>query len=225
MASTDLTSIEDVHLQTDIPDHDSDLWLAMAITSVSSIMETETRRWLAPRGALTRYFDGAAVQGGLPIHGGWRGSATRGRVLPLRDGLQSVTYLGVAWTDQPDDGTGTYTQITTGIHLRGRFGDGWPGTRLELDSTATQSLPVSGYNVIKLTGPWGPAAVLPRVRELATIAVVRAFRARSGGSEDIVVVGPEGGMRVLRRIAPAEMDELLRIYAPDTRPALASVSL
>lgn len=212
MATTDLTSIEDVKLQAKIVDSDDDAWLAAAIEAVSSVMESECRRWLAPRGSVTRYFDGAAVR-------------DSGRVLPVADGFNSLTYLGVAATDQPDDGTGTYTEITTGIHLRGRFAAGWPATRIELDGTATRLFPLSGYNAIRATGAGGPTVVLPRVRELSTIAVVRAFRARSGGSEDIVVVGPGNGMRILRRIAPAEMDELIRDYAPDTRPAIASVSL
>lgn len=231
MASTDLTSIEDVKLQANIPDNNDNLWLASAISSVSSIMETATRRWLAPRGTLTRYFDGVLVRTpdsrGTPTrYSGWGVVRSSGRVLPVKDGLQSVTYLGYATTDQPDDGTGTYTEITAGIHLRGGFGDGWPSTRIELDSTADGYLPTSGYNVIKVTGPWGPVSVRPRIRELATIAVVRAFRARSDGrgSPDIAVVGPDGGLTVLRRIAPAEMAELIRDYAADTRPAFQSVS-
>ena len=191
MASTDLTSLEDVKRQAGIADALDDLWLAGAIAAVSSVMETATKRWLAPRGTLTRLFDG--------------GLARDPSVLPVPHGLQSLTYLGVADTDQPDDGTGAYTAITTGYYLRGRLADGWPATRIELGATATRGFPSSGYNAIKVTGAWGPEAVLPRIRELATSAVVRAYRAKADGrgSPDIAVVGPEGGLTVLRRIAPA----------------------
>jgi len=34
------------------------------------------------------------------------------------------------------------------------------------------------------------------------------------------VARPDGGVAILRRIAPAELDELRRDFAPDTRPAL-----
>ena len=80
--------------------------------------------------------------------------------------------------------------------------------------------------VVKVTGSWGPAAVYPRVKELASTAVIRAWRARNGGdgAPDIVLATPSGGVAILRRIAPAELDELVRNFAPDTRPAFASVA-
>jgi hypothetical protein len=229
----DLTTLAEVKAQGNVPDASDDAWLALAITSVSSILEAETRRWLAPRGAMTRYFDGALVRslgdmsGSTPRYFGPAWMPQWGRVLPVHDGVTAVTYLGVADADQPDDGSGTYTQITRGIHLRGALRDGWPYTRIELDSTAPRLLPTAGYNVVKVTAPnWGPAAVHPRVREIADLAVVRAWRARNGGdgAPDIVLATASGGVAILRRIAPAEMDELVRNFAADTRPALASVA-
>ena len=229
----DLTTLADVKLQGSIPDASDDAWLAKAITAVSSILETEANRWLAPRGAMTRYFDGRLVAslgdmaGSTPRYFGPAWQPQWGRVLPVYDGVTAVTYLGVADADQPDDGTGTYTQITRGIHLRGAVQDGWPFTRIELDSTAPRLLPTAGYNVVKVTAPnWGPAVSYPRVGELAAIAVVRAWRARNGGdgAPDIVMATPNGGATILRRIAPAELDEIVRNFGPDTRPALASVA-
>lgn len=228
----DLATLDSVKLQIGIADTRDDAWLATAITAVSAIMETACRRWLAPRGTLTRLFDGILV-GTAPATGSTSASfgpmwiRQGGRSLQVPDGLSSLAYLGVAESDQPDDGTGTYQQISRGVHLRGAFRDGWPHTRIELDGTAPRLLPSTGYSVIKATGSWGPAAVYPRIAELAAIAVTRAYRARSegSGSADIAVVGPDGGMRILRRIAPAEMAELLADYAPDTRPAFASVGI
>ena len=229
----DLTTLADVKLQGNVPDASDDAWIAAAIASVSSILETEANRWLAPRGTLTRTFDGTLVRslgdmaGSTPRYFGPAWQPQWGRVLPVYDGVSALTYLGVSDADQPDDGTGTYTQITKGIHLRGAIQDGWPFTRIELDSTAPRLLPTAGYNVVKVTAPnWGPAIVYPRVKELASIAVVRAWRARNGGdgAPDIVLATPSGGVAILRRIAPAELDELVRDFAPDTRPAFASVA-
>jgi hypothetical protein len=228
----DLCTLDDVKLQGSIPDTRDDPWLASAITSVSAVFEAATRRWLAPRGSMTRYFDGSLVRqlgdmaGSVPRYFGPAWMPQWGRVLPVYDGITALTYLGVADADQPDDGTGSYTPITRGIHLRGDLRDGWPYTRVELDSTAPRLLPTAGYNVVKVTAPgWGPAAVAPRVGELAAIAVVRGWRARNGGdgAPDIAIPRPDGGVAILRRIAPAELDELVRDFAPDTRPALASV--
>jgi hypothetical protein len=229
----DLCTLDDVKLQGSIPDARDDPWLAAAVTSVSSVFEAEARRWLAPRGAMTRLFDGALVRsqgdmaGSTPRYFGPAWMPQWGRVLPVYDGVTAVTYLGVADADQPDDGSGVYTPITRGIHLRGAYRDGWPATRIELDSTAPRLLPTAGYNVVKVTAPaWGPAAVHPRVRELAATAVVRGWRARAGGdgAPDIVVAGADGRVAVLRRIAPAELAELVRDFAADTRPALASMA-
>lgn len=211
MATGDLTTLALVKLQSSIPDTADDAWLSSAITAVSGAMETAVKRWLAPRGTVTRYLDGALVSDDAAS-------------VYIRDGFAALTYLGYASTDQPDDGSGTYTAIPT-YYLRGRLGEGWPATRIEVGSG--YSLPTSGHNVVKVTGSGGPVAIYPRVQELATIAVVRAFRARSdgSGSPDLAVAGPAGGITILRRIAPAEMNELVRDYAQDTRPAFASVAI
>lgn len=211
--SEGLTTIEDVKRQLGIRPTDSvdDAWLAKAIESVSAAIETETGTWLAPRTATTMILDGAAAEDGWLLR------------TPL--GLDAVTYVGVATTDQPDDGSGTYTQITSGVYLRGRRYPDWPAMRIELSTIAGRRFPLTGYAVTKVTGDWGFAEVPPRVAEIATIAVVRAFRARSDGNPDVAIAGMDGAVRILRRIAPAEMDELLRTYALESRPAWASVGI
>lgn len=207
----DVVTLEAVRLQLALADddHRDDLWLYGAIAVVSAVMETETGRWLTPR-TMTRYLDGHSTHDGRTIR------------VPV--GVESLTYLGVAQTDQPDDGTGTYTEITRGYHIRGRREPGDPGTRIELDAYAGARFPWWGYNAIKATGTWGHAATPPRVSEIGCIAVVRAFRARQdgSGSPDIAVAGPDGGMRILRRIAPAEMDELRRNWGSAGRTAALS---
>ncbi|MGH2512955.1 MAG: phage head-tail connector protein, partial [Candidatus Limnocylindrales bacterium] len=108
----DLCSIDDVKKQLGITDTSDDPWLAGVITAVSSVFETEARRWLAPRGALTRTFDGSLVRsqgdmaGSTPRYFGPAWMPQWGRVLPVYDGISgTLTYLGVADADQPDDGT------------------------------------------------------------------------------------------------------------------------
>ena len=89
----DLTTLADVKLQGNIPDASDDVWLAKAITSVSSILETEANRWLAPRGAMTRTFDGTLVRslgdvaGSTPRYFGPAWQPQWGRVLPVFDGV------------------------------------------------------------------------------------------------------------------------------------------
>jgi hypothetical protein len=61
------------------------------------------------------------------------------------------------------------------------------------------------------------------VAQLAANAVTRCYRARASGGADLAVVGPDGAMRTLKDIAPAELAELVRDFGADTRPALASV--
>ena len=229
--TTDLTDLGAVKLQLGIADTSDDAWLALAITAVSRVMEAATFRWLAPRGTLTRYFDGTLVRnqgnqaGSVPAFYGPAWQPQYGRVLPVRDGITSLVYLGVSDVDQPDDGTGSYTQITRGYHLRGAYHDGWPFTRIELDTSASRLLPTAGYNAVKVTAPWGPAAVLPRVGQIATNATTRAYRARTSGGADLAIVGADGAMKLLKDIAPAEMAELVAVFAPDTRPVLASIGI
>jgi hypothetical protein len=227
----DLCTLAGAKAQLGIANTADDGWLASAITAVSSVFEAEARRWLAPRGAMTRLFDGSLVRslgdmsGSVPRYFGPAWMPQWGRVLPVYDGISgTLSYLGVADADQPDDGSGSYTPITRGIHLRGAYRDGWPATRVELDSTAPRLLPTAGYNVVKATASgWGPAAVHPRVAQLAANAVTRCYRARASGGADLAVVGPDGSMRTLKDIAPAELAELVRDFGADTRPALASV--
>ena len=93
----DLTTLAEVKAQGNVPDASDDAWLGAAITSVSSILETEANRWLAPRGAMTRTFDGTLVRslgdmsGSAPRYFGPAWQPQCGRVLPVYDGVTAVT--------------------------------------------------------------------------------------------------------------------------------------
>lgn len=182
-----------------------DLWLANALEQVSDAIESQpvTGRWFRSRGATTYLFDSDQVEaGGLRLR------------VPM--GLQAITYLGVAWSDQPDDGTGTYSEITRSVYLNPPLqlrqrGD--PAYAIELGRQANLYFPTyPARRCVKVTGTWGYAAVPPRVAQVAIAAVVRAYRARSSGGADYAIVGADGGMKILRDLAPAELAELRATY-------------
>lgn len=205
----ELTNLDAVKRQLgiDFTDLVDDAWLAEAVGSVSAMIETETGRWLAPRRAKTVVFDGAASDG---------------YCIAVPRGIASVTSVGVATSDQPDDGSGTYTTVTDTPRIRGASDTLAAGTRIEF---ATAVLPTSGYSRIKVTGNFGEPRTPARVAELATLAVVRAFLARrDGGSADLAVTGMDGGRMILRRLSPAEIDELRRHYG-SSRVRTGSVSV
>ena len=199
MAATDILSIETARDACGIRDTDSDLWLGSIIAAVSEAVESVTGRWWAPRAA-TYYFDAM----GDP----W--------CLEVPQGIVSLSYLGYATSDQPDGGTGTYTTIpATAYYLDPPLQDrrnGAPATRIVLPQTGSYQFPW-GWTVkrgIKMTGVFGATA--PRVSQIATAAVVRAFRARESGGVDYAIVGPGGGMKILRDFAPSETEELRTVF-------------
>ncbi len=197
----DLTTIAAVCGQVpELSDNSADAWLAGAISAVSAAIEARTGRWLAPRGAMTLYFDSPG--GAAGFH------------LPVPKGLQSITAIATAWLDQPDDGSGVYTPITTGYYLQPAVQDrleGWPATSIDLSYLANAFF-YPGLRTTRVSGQWGWASTPPRVAQIATTAVVRAWRARTSGGADYAIIGPDGGMKVLRDLAPAELEELDYTY-------------
>jgi hypothetical protein len=199
MASTDLVTIEAVKSACGITGTQDDLWLGGVIAAVSEAVEAVTGRWWAPRSA-TYYFDAS----GDP----W--------TLEVPQGIVSLSYLGYATTDQPDGGPGTYTTIaSTAYYLDPPAQDrrnGAPATRIVLSQTGGYQFPW-GWPVkrgIKATGVFGASS--PRIVQIATAACIRAFRARSSGGADYVILGEGGGMKILRDFAPAELEELRNTF-------------
>jgi hypothetical protein len=200
-----IATLASVKSQLDLPDSDneSDGWLSGAIEAAGDAIESPavTGRWFRTRGSATLLFDASSVR-------------AQGRELLVPMGLQAVTYLGAASTDQPDDGTGSYTAITTGFYLDPPAQDrpdGAPAYSVSLGSTAGRWLPSGDWKrCVKVTGTWGWAVVPDRVAQIAIHAVVRSFRARQDGSgaPDLAIAGPDGGMRILRDFSPAELAEL-----------------
>lgn len=201
MATGDLTTLASVKAQAGITTTSEDAFLTPVIAAVSSAIETLTGRWLAPRGSTSLYFDVDPA-----------GDAQRLRV-PM--GLQSVSFIGTAWQDQPDDGSGAYTAITAGVYLQpavqDRVDDDWPATAVELGYLANAFF-YPGHRTVKITGAWGWAATPPRVAQIAATAVVRAWRAKTSGGADYTIIGADGGQKILRDLAPSELAELRAAY-------------
>ena len=198
MAATDIIDLDALRTTCGIADHESDLWLAGAVAAVSEAVEAVTGRWYASR-STTLYFDGSPDAYELPV----------------AVGVASLTYLGTATSDQPDGGTGTYTEIPTGSRwldppLQDRR-TGAPASRITLSGSGGYAFPASGVRrSIKATGVFGSTSA--RVSQIATAAVIRAFRARQSGGADYAIVGPDGGMKILRDFAPSELEELRNVH-------------
>jgi hypothetical protein len=191
-----LCSLADVRRQAGIEDDAEDDWLLPAIDAVSRAVERVARTWLAPRPSATWLQDGSGV-----------------RTLRVRRGVSSLAYVGIAWSDQPDDGSGDYEAVPSWLLDP-------PAAERELDTDAAERivLPV-GYTFpaflrsVKLTGARGPSETPAREEQITRNAVVRSYRARSGSSgSDLAVPGPDGGMRILAQFAPAELRELRLAY-------------
>src|SRR5512137_974537 len=158
MSTTDLVTIEAVKSACGITGTQDDLWLGSVIAAVSEAVEAVTGRWWAPR-STTYYFDAT----GDPYE------------LEVPQGIASCSYLGVATSDQPDGGTGTYSTIpATAYYLdpptQSRR-NGAPATWVRLSPTSGYQFPW-GWAVkrgIKVTGVFGASS--PRVTQIATSAV------------------------------------------------------
>ena len=195
-----ITTTALVKAQFSIPDTRDDVWLATVIDAVGDAMEAVTGRYLWKRSAVTSYFDGSPDPYTLAV--------------PI--GISTISYLGVAWADQPDDGTGIYTSVPLAwvyldppAQLRN---PGWPATAITVSPRSGISLPTGGKRLVKATGDWGPQSVAPRVGQIALAAVGRAWLTRRNGGADYAVAGPDGGMKLLRDLAPAELEELYSTF-------------
>lgn len=191
-----LCTLADVKQRLGITDATDDELLLELIDQVTDEIIAYTGRQLVPdpaTGTKTVYLD-------------YDGD---GATLWLPRGVRSVSYLGVATGDQPDDGTGTYTEITATYryvdppeHERSR---GWPGTRITLRDTAPATF-YAGKRTVKLTGAFGWAAVPPTIERIAQNVVVRRYIARQSGrgGADIVVGSPDTAFTTLRDVSPEE---------------------
>jgi hypothetical protein len=192
-----ITTLTDVKTQFGIRDGNDDVWLTGVIGAVGDAMEAITGRYLWPRPATTSLFDGSDDP----------------QRLDVGIGITSLTYLGISWLDANADGTGGYTTVPlTYVYLDPPDqlrAPGWPASSIYVSPRSGISLPAAGTKrSIKATGDWGPTAVAPRMSQIARSAIGRAWLARQSGSPDYAITTAEGRLRMLRDMAPSEVEEL-----------------
>ena len=201
MAFTTLATVQ-AYLLPAVPTTADNTWLTNAITSVGDAMEALTfPRWLWSRASASYYFD----------------ASTNPRYIDIPQGVQSVSLLGVAYIDQPDDGSGSYSTVPASRYLLDPPAQyrppGYPATRITLMATAGLAMPTYGRRTIKVTMVGGPSATPTRVEQIGINAVIRAWRARSSGGADYSIIGMDGGTKVMRDFSPSERDELYSMFA------------
>lgn len=190
-----LCSLEDVKQKLGLTGTSSDEELAEIIGQVTDEILHYTGRQLTPdpaSGTKTVYLD----------------CSMTGVVLYLPKGVRSPTYLGVASTDQPDSGSGTYTEIAAAYYYldppEHERSHGWPATSISL---ASGYYFYRGRRTVKLTASFGWAAVPPTIERIALAACVGRYMSK-GSAEPRALVGPDGRMTILRDISPADMSVL-----------------
>jgi hypothetical protein len=152
-----------------------DTVISEMIDQVSSWIESYTGRKLISVGSADYYFDTKA-----------------GYVLRVPFGIQSVSFLGVATSSQPDSG-GTYTTVPAADYLlRPKTQDspiGWPYTEIWI-SRGTLTGMISKFatlaNGAKVTMVAGFATTPPEIQSVAIDAVVAAIQARGNGASSMI---------------------------------------
>jgi hypothetical protein len=180
-----------------LADAAEDALLTELIEQASDYMQELAGRGFTPEAGVTYLTDTAA-----------------GSTIPVARGIRAVTALLVARTDQPDDGTGTYTAIDAAdILLRPSPIDrrpGWPATAIMLRGTSARLS--EAINGAKITGDFGFVAVPPAVQAIALDAVAAAYTAKEAGDSD--AIGADGSPVAVwaRMFAPgtAQHDTLTR---------------
>jgi Phage gp6-like head-tail connector protein len=177
-----LTTTAKVKTRLNITDAVQDALISEIIDQISDEIAVFTRRKLVPDNAATYVFD------------------TRlGHILNIPYGIRSVTSMGVAATDQPDDASGTYLAVTLSTILLRPLPverrPGWPATQLRLTQSPIDiRIPFrTAAAGARIVGNFGFAATPPAVERIATDASVAEYldRKRSGrrGAEGIDLPG------------------------------------
>lgn len=166
------------------------------IRQVSAAMELYAGQWLAPRptnpaSETTLNFDVPYTCQSLLLETGTR-----------RVGIRSASAISTSVQSQPETG-GTYTSATLAdILLRPRPTADGPAYRLEW-STTSGGWFYAGYNTVRVTGTFGPAAVPSDIQGIALRAVVRRVLGKGAGAVGIPL-GPEGTMMLLPDMSGAD---------------------
>lgn len=174
MAQPQLCSLDDIKVRRAVSLDDAPL--TDLIESVSDEIEDYVGAWLAPRP------DNPATEATYVFDVERTGSSLRLQIGGRRVGIRSLSALGISSTGQPETG-GTYTNMLASALLR---------PRPTADEAASSIVLVSpyfftrGFNTVTATGTFGPAAVLPRVREAAVeLVLLEISRGQNVTSESL----------------------------------------
>jgi hypothetical protein len=177
-----------------ITDATDDTLIGVICDQVNQFIEGTTGRILAPVTSVARTFDGD----GSPC-------------LRVRQGVRVVSTLECAYYTG-----GSYTTLpSTDYFLRpeaDRVTPAEPYTSIELSNLPTGGFSVfpRGYNTVRVTATWGPAAIPDDIAEVAVTIAMRAWFARQAGQQDIIGSDEMGRPLVSRYIAGRDRDTLRR---------------
>lgn len=166
------------------------------IRAVTAQIEGYTGRWFLPR----------------PLSGTtiYRFHTAYGQRLRIPKGIRSITTLGVASQDQPAS-SGTYTTATsTDYYIDPPDAErdvNWPGTSIRFRSTSATIFYTASFGA-EVTGAFGWSAPPPDVQAIARRAVIAAFLSKGSTYSANAIVGPGGGMTILRNLSPADREAL-----------------
>lgn len=172
MSAQSYTSATAIKARLSITDLSDDTLLGTLATEVNSWLEVKIGFPVGPITSEERKFDGSRM-----IHGG--------RALSCYPfGVRSVTAMSVASSTG-----GSYTALTvaTDIFLRPATHDrktDWPAFEIWLSDTGSQPVFPGqvGFDLAKVTGTWGWAAIPSELSSIATRLGVALWRRRSAGA-------------------------------------------
>jgi hypothetical protein len=185
--------------RTKIPDTTDDALLASICDQVNQFIEGTTGRILAPVASAVRLFDGD----GTPC-------------LRVRQGVRAVSLLECAYYTG-----GPYSTVpATDYFLRpttDALAPAEPYTEIVLSDVPTGGFAVfpAGYNTVRVTATWGPAAIPDDIAEVAVVIATRAWYAREAGQADIVGTTEMGQPIVSRFVSGRDRDTLRRYTLAD----------
>ena len=161
-----IVTVADVKTRLGITDATDDALIQSYIEGVTDWLQQYTHRKLVAQTGVTVYVD---TQSGSTIR--------------FPRGIRTVTSLSVASSDQPDDGSGTYTAVSAAdVILRPSSGDrreGWPATRILIRGQYARL--AEALNGAKIVGDIGFSPSPPALQLIAYDAVAAAMARRSGG--------------------------------------------
>lgn len=136
-----------------------------------------------------------------------------GRIFPFPQGISSLTTLEVR-----DYTGGTLSTIpTTDWFLMPQAQQrdpGWPATELHItdvpSASNTQPQFQPGYEMVRLTGNFGWAAIPDEIEEVAVNLGLALYRSRSAGTSDVFTIGPDGERTFERALSEKDRHTLNR---------------